>query len=213
LLKQGIFLSLLLVWAVLLLPLPAHALDSALNLPVTFIPQTSATGPNCTYSFVDTYDGTVLPGGTGSDPVPTGKSVTLKFYNNVWNSGTQSTVSTPTSLTTPVPCAGTYQLIFTIELQMTTDTTNLDILASVVDNVGTTLYPVANEPTTLILYPECNNTGYAGTPYCNIGWVSGSVQVQLPAGDQVYAPIVATHSAISTFSVIGGQFELFYLHQ
>ncbi len=193
----------------LLLPLQVYALDSVVNNPVTVIPQAGGGGAVCSYYFVDTYDGTVLPGGIGSDPLPMGTAINLKFYNKVYNSSLQTAVSMPTASTSSIPCAGTFQLVFTLELQANTNVSTVAVTPVVKDSLGTVLYPPATGNATTMLYPQCNNAGYASTPYCTVGWVTGSVQVSLPLNDQVLAPTLTTDSSVT---VVGGQFEIFYLH-
>jgi len=172
-----------------LLPSASFALDSStLNPPLINALDTSSNS-SCSYYRIDIF--AAMTTSTGWNP--------LKFYNNG--------VSLPA--TPPVPCAGTYQMTFMVELKMPNVAT-LVVTPLVQDILGTVLYPAALGAATTTLYPQCNNVSYSTTPYCSVGWVTGSVQVTLPVNDQVGSPWLM-FSTTGTM-ILGGQFELLFLH-
>ena len=224
--------SLLLIGVFIWVPIQSYALDSSVvTSPTNLNPQNSAGGgTSCNYYFVDSYYGAVAPGSINTPPAILGTTpiatvapvvaggstpTTLYFFNNVYNATSQAVKSNPTTQTPQVPCAGTYQLIFTIELQATTNVNAITVTPLVQDTAGTTLYPTAATPASSTIYPQCNATGTSGvivyttTPYCTVSSISGSMQVVLPLNDQVLAPSL---TASATVNVVGGEFILFYLH-
>jgi hypothetical protein len=184
--KQKWCLALFLVMA------QGFASDSTLIAAPTTVANGAGAG-SCTYYFVDGYAGTVLP---SSYAYPTGTNITLSFNNN----------GSATNKTTALPCAGTYKMIFTIELMANTDVTSITVTPNVVDVNSISLFPSGGSPTSFTVYPECNNSGYSGAPYCTIMEISGSGLAPLTQGDFVVAPVLTASSSVK---VIGGQFILY----
>lgn len=125
------------------LPLTVFALDSSIVLPSTSNPMPSALSPKCSFNFVDTYDGTVMPQGPLATISTTpGAATQLKFYNN----------GTPTQ-TLSVSCTGYYQVLFSIELQSNKNVPVINITNLSVSPV----YPSGASGNSFVIYPQCNN--------------------------------------------------------
>ena len=187
----------------LLLSLPARAFDSVKNMPVTVIP-ISGVAPTCSYHYLDTYYGAISPGG-----MQNGTSMELSFTGNFWSNSQQAVVSSPSGVSPMVPCSGTYQIIFSIELKAINNLATIQVTPTLSDDMtGATLYPPTGVAAAMPLYPQCNNSGYTATPYCSVGWVTGSVQAYMPINDAVYLTLITN----SPVTVVGGQIEMMYLH-
>jgi len=193
-----ILCCLLLLWS-----FSAKALDSSKNQPQAVVPVSGASPP-CTYHYTDSYYGTLSPGS-----MQTGNSMEISFMGNTWSDTLGTVVSAPSGLTPPVPCNGTYQVTFSIELQAGANVASIVVTPNIVENLGgTSVYPSGTAPASITVYPQCNYSTYTTTPYCTVSWVTGSVQTYLPANDSL-ALIVNANNVIT---ILGGQIEVVYLH-
>jgi hypothetical protein len=226
--KPIIKVSLLCLLALSLGSLSSFAFRDSAEVPTqsNLSPQTTSGGSGnaCSYYFVDSYYGAVAPGSlnTPLPPLPptppavttpmivqVGSPVELYFFNSVYDEPTQTVKSMPTKETPQTPCAGTYQIVFSVVLQATSNVASITITPVIKDTAGTTIYPTASTPTTMTIYPQCNNPGYTSTPYCTVSSISGSIQATLPANDKILAPTLMSTEIVN---VVGGQFMMFFLH-
>jgi len=159
--------------------LNCYALDSTglTNFP-TLTPGGSPS--TCSYVFMDIFSGTT-PGATR----PSGTTIVTQFYNN----------GTPSTQSTTLPCDGTYQVFFEMDLQGS-NVSSVKINPLVIDSTGTVIIV----PLNYYLYPQCNNASYSSTPYCTIGKISLSAQLSLKKGVTIAAPIIAASSSVILIS-------------
>lgn len=178
----------------LCLSLVALAMDSTLSPPTTILqPEVTSTSTSttfCSFFYSDIFDGTMPP----QSPAPTPNTTfTLKFNNN----------GAPSTASPEVPCEGTYKVVYTIQIQATTNVADISVVPTANTSTASVVYPQSGAPGTLHLYPQCNNSGYASTPYCTNGEISGSGVVTLTQGDKFYAPTLTTSAPVI---ITGGQF-------
>lgn len=169
---------------------------------------TSSSSGGCNYNAQDTYGSTELPSQGFSEaylkwgigwvnyPIVNGN------YNLTWSGGANS------SLTTPVPCTGVYQVVFSIQFQATNGGGAINISPCVKTTDGiTTIYgtcpAAAGSPQTFSFNPFCN-----GGFYCGVMTYPFAAQVTLTQGQMVAPPSIFTNGQIN---VTGGEFLVYYV--
>jgi len=151
----------------------------------------------------------------------TNNNLVLSFRGGSWSStstfGGTWTSTTPSPLKTPVPCTGTYQIFFSLQVQPTyygspsNPPPAITFYPCVQTTDGlTTVYGGALSggacPTTgpyVLFKAVCN-----GGNYCSVITFQFSTQVHLTAGQIVGAPVI---HASNQMNVTGGEFNVFYV--
>jgi len=221
-----------------------------LNLPNVVSQGGSSAAASCAYNATDTYMGpNRLSGyggatlnstetiGSGANPVgqnvsqpappltDASNNLTLTFRGGSWSSSSVYagtwTSSTPSPLSTPVPCSGTYQVFFSLQVQPTYYSGNQNPPAAA---PSITIYPCvqtldatptlvygsllvggacpATGPST-VLNPVCNSGNY-----CSVTTLFFEAQVHLAAGQIVGPPSLHTTQQLV---VTGGEFLVYYV--
>ncbi len=220
------------------------------NLPNVNTQATGSVTSACSYAATDTYMGPNSFSGYGSGPNSTetigsgqngmgpgyismpappltdvNNNLTLSFRGGSWSSTSWITATwssgTPSPLSTPVPCTGTYQVFFTLQLQPTfyggnqnppqaAPTLTIYPCVQTTDAIPTLVYG------SLLAGGACPSTGpfftfnpvCNGGNYCSVMTFPFATQVHLNAGQIVGPPSIHASAQVA---VTGGEFSVYYV--
>jgi hypothetical protein len=162
--------------------------------PPSITPGSQSTG--CTYYATDTYANTENVSPIPSYPLTDGSNnLTL-----AWATGATS------PLNTPVPCDGTYQIFFSLQVQSAGSATAVSIFPCVKTTDDVTVYgscPAASSSMSFTHNPVCN-----GGNYCTVVSYPFTANVTLVEGQVISPPSIHTTDQIA---ITGGEFIVRYI--